>query len=238
MLYLVLTPCSVMAKDFVVAVDDWPPFIFTEKEPYRGIDIDLLQEICTQMGLNLQLKAIPLERTFAMMKSGKIDATTSIAKTKEREQFIVYTSPSYYTLTTVFYVPLGKADLIQKYEDLYNLQNGVGVVSASTYFSPFDNDPKIIKYQVPYELLLIKMLGTNRLDAFVGTEAEADYQIIQNGYKGKFEKAVFKPKNDVYLYLGISRKSPFAKEITRFNKIIKQIIAEGKITQFTKKYYQ
>ncbi len=80
------------------------------------------------------------------------------------------------------------------------------------------------------------MLVRNRFDAFIGTDAQADYQIAQSGHKGLFEKAKYKPGNEVFLYIGISKESPFVKKVNQLNKAIQQIKEEGKIYKFMKKY--
>ena len=67
---------------------------------------------------------------------------------------------------------------------------------------------------------------------------QADYQIIQEGYRGAFEKASYKPGNDVDLYLAISKKSIYAKELSLFNETIRRIVEEGKVIEFAEKYYK
>jgi hypothetical protein len=54
----------------------------------------------------------------------------------------------------------------------------------------------------------------------------------------EIEKASYKPNNNVDLYFVISKKSPYAKDLVKFSKTIKDIVEEGKVKEFAKKYYQ
>ncbi|MCP4163725.1 MAG: ABC transporter substrate-binding protein, partial [Deltaproteobacteria bacterium] len=130
-------------------------------------------------------------------------------------------------LTTVFYVKKGRKNLIQKYDDLYNII--VGVADKTEYFSPFNDDPKIQKEVVSREILLIRLLNGNRVDSIIGTHPQLEYDINLNGFGGKFEQADYRPNNDVQIYIGFSKKSPFASKIELFNQEIIKLKSEGEI---------
>lgn len=82
------------------------------------------------------------------------------------------------------------------------------------------------------------MLVVGRIRVIIGTDCQVDYDIARMGYTKKLEKVEYKPGNNVDLYLAISKKSPFLKDIKKINEIVKQIIDEGKIKEFAKKYYE
>jgi len=237
-LVLFFSPTSLIAKEreLKVAIDSWPPFRMIDHKKYSGIDFDVWRELAKRLNLKLNFIQFPWARCLFSMKEGLVDGMAGLAKRPEREEYMHYIDPSYYTCTTVFYVQKGKASLIQKYEDLYKYQ--IGFVRDSAYFDRFDNDSKIRKYPVVKEIQLLHMLRAKRFNAFIGTDCQADFQIIQENYKGEFEKANYKPGNDVQLYVAISKKSTYAKELFRFNETMRNIVAEGIIRAFAKKYYQ
>jgi polar amino acid transport system substrate-binding protein len=234
----ILFPNTIKSESLEIDVtaDEWPPFRIIEGDKYSGIDFDLLEEVSKRMNLKLVVKQYPWSRGLINMRLGNVDIMSGLAKTKQRALFLDYTTPSYYKCSTVFYVKKGNANLIQTYDDLkkYN----IGFVTGSAYFSPFDTDASLKKYSVTTEEQLIKMLLYDRFKVIIGTDCQADYDIARLGLSHKFEKANYRPGNNVDLYIGISKKSHLSKELEKINKIIQDIINEGKIQEYAKKYYK
>jgi len=229
---------TVIAKptEITVATDSWPPFRILENNNYTGIDFDLWKEVEKRLNLKIKFIRYPWARILHNLEHGEIDAMSGLAKRKNREVYMHYTSPSYYTCATVFYVKKGNKHLIKKYEDLYKYS--IAYVNNSAYFKRFDEDTKLRKYPIASEFQLIRMLERSRVEVIIGTDCQADYEIKKLGLKDKFEKAEFKPNNNVDLYIAISKKSPFAKELKRLNEVIKQIVEERIIIEYSKKYFE
>jgi len=220
---------------FKVAIDNWPPFRMIENKNYSGIDFDVWRELAKCLNLKLNFIEFPWARCLFSMKKGLVDGMAGLAKRKDRETYMQYTNLPYYTCSTVFYVLKEKSSLIQKYEDLYKYQ--IGFVRDSAYFDRFDKDTKIQKYPVVKEFQLLRMLAASRFNAFIGTDCQADYQIVQEKYQNAFEKARYKPGNDVRLYIAVSKKSIYSKELSLFNQTIKQIVEQGKVRDYANAYY-
>lgn len=235
---LILSPVQAQSDplEIHVTTDEWPPFRMIKDDKYTGIDFDLLREVAKRMDRKLVLKQHPWSRGLTNMKQGHVDLMSGLAKTEQRALFLDYTSDSYFKCSTVFYVRKGDAKLIENYEDLKNQR--VGFVAGSAYFTRFDTDESLAKYSVTSEEQLIKMLVYNRFKVIIGTDCQADYDITRLGYSDKIEKAIYKPNNSVDLYIGISKKSELSKEINKINNIIREIIQEGKIQEFSQQYYK
>ncbi len=232
-LFIILSTYS-YADKLKVGVNHWPPFVYAKDETYRGISVDIVKEIANRLNIKIEIDDYPWSRLLSNLKFGTTDCTAFLAKNKEREQYVLYPSVPYYTITTVFYVQKGKKNLIQKYEDLYKIT--VGVVTDSEYFDPFNRDSRIDKANVVREIQLLRMLGEGRIDAIVGTHPQVEYDILQNGYSGKFEQAAYRPGNNVHLYIGFSRKSSFSTQIKRINQTILLMKKTGKIQEIADRY--
>jgi len=219
-----------------VPIDSWAPFRILEKDKTYGIDFDLLNEIEKQSNFQFKYKKYPWSRGLASMKNGKVDLMSGLAKRVERETYIQYTSKPYYTCSTVFYVHKGNKDKINTYDDLK--EHLIGYVDNSAYFSPFDTDKTLKKRSVTNEEQLIKMLAIKRIKVMIGTDCQVDYDIKRLGFIGMFEKTNYRPNNKVDLYIGISKKSPLINEFEKIDNIIKDIVNEGKVKEFAKKYYE
>lgn len=240
-MFFIFISIALANKTLHVAVENWPPFIFANNDITKkitGIDIDILEEIAKRLDLKLKISQYPWSRSLLMLKEGKIDGITSIAQNQKRKKYVAYTSIPYYTLSTRFYVLKGNSNLIKKYEDLYKFN--IGVVQNSLYFKQFDNDSEIKKTSVTREIQLLRMLDIKRFQVFIGTDAQVDYQVAQSQYKRKFEKAVYRPNNNVNLFIAFSRKSPFASRsnIKAFDKVILDLKKEGIIKKIAARYFK
>jgi len=238
LLLFVIIPNALMAekKEFNVPIGHWPPFAITDKKPYTGIDIDLWNEIEKRLDVDIKIKKYPWSRSLSNMKQGKSDAISGIAKRAQREEYMHYIQTPYYTCTTVFYVRKGDSNKITKYEDLYKFN--IGYVTNSAYFLKFDKDKKLKKRAVTREIQLLEMLKAKRFDTIIGTDCQVDYELAQLDLIDEFKKAIYKPGNKVDLYVTISKKSAYIKELNKITKVVEDIINEGLVKEFAKKYYE
>ena len=137
-------------------------------------------------------------------------------------------------LFVIHYLAKWVYNFVQKYEDIHKMN--IGVLSGSAYFSTFDNDPAIKKHAVLKTEQLLMMLKAGRIDALLGTETVTDYLIRTEGYKGLFEKSIYKYEKETPFYLAISKKSQFAQNILQFNQIMQFLIDDKKILSIIEKY--
>ncbi|WDP92200.1 MAG: amino acid ABC transporter substrate-binding protein [Desulfobacter sp.] len=225
-----------LADEFVIGTDGWPPFRIIQNGEFSGIDVDLCKEIEKRLPIKFKFKKVPWIRALRLMKEGEIDIITGVAKREEREVYILYTDPPYYSgCSSVFYAQKGKGHLVRTYDDLYNFK--IGYVVDSAYFLPFDTDERLDKHKVTRELQLLKMLDSGRLDLIIGTDCQVDYHIKTAGIQNKFEKAIYRPSNAVDLYIGLSKRSPATRIKPDLDRVIRQIKEEGVIQRILFKYF-
>lgn len=233
-----LASSKAAAEEYVIGTDPWPPFTISKNGELSGIDVDLIREIEKRLpNVTFRFKEIPWSRALHYMANGSIDAITGLAKREERERYILYTDPPYYSdCSSRFYMRAGFGKYIKQYEDLYQYE--VGHVANSAYFALFDKDKALNKYSVTHEEQLLKMLKNRRLDVIIGTSCQVDYHIKLKGLSGRFEQAEYKPGNNVDLYLGLSRKSPITRIQPQLNQVIEQLKREGVIQKIADKYFR
>lgn len=219
-----------------IAFPSWPPWKITALNSFEGIDAKIINKVAKRIRIKIEFKECPWKRCIEMIKEGDADIITSFAKNFEREKFTYYIEPFYNINTLVFYGRKGKVSIIQKYEDLYNIE--IGVVKGSVYFEPFDSDLKIDKQKINFDIQLLKMLESGRIDAFLGSEITYDYLIIKEGFQGKFEKASFIVETEVKSYIAMSKKSKFVKMIPQISAAIKEIVENDGIEKLVNEYFE
>ncbi|MBE6757282.1 MAG: amino acid ABC transporter substrate-binding protein [Ruminococcaceae bacterium] len=83
------------AGELVVATSpDFPPFENLEGEEVVGIEIDVLELICKELGVELKLEQMDFDSVLAGVQAGKYDMGASgISVTPEREKNMLFTAP-------------------------------------------------------------------------------------------------------------------------------------------------
>ncbi|WP_428688462.1 substrate-binding periplasmic protein [Roseibium sp.] len=219
----------------VLATDDWPPFRITQKGALVGLDLDLIDEIARRANADLKVVKMPWGRGLTSMQSGAVDVMTGLAYRDERAKYITYTQTPYFKCTTAFYMLNGEAGSIKTYEDLADRE--IGFVLHSAYFERFDKDETLTKVGVAQEDALIDMLIKQHISVMIGTDCQVDYFIKRQGLTSKIEKTPYNPGNSVDLYLGISKKSPWSKQVETLNRIVKELVDEGFVDRIAREYY-
>lgn len=213
---------------------NWPPFTIGEREPFRGIDVDIAKVIAQKIDRKLNIKYCPFKRCLLDMEVGAYDLQSGIAFNEDRAKYLDYIQVPYGDVSVAFYVNKNSAVALNTYEDLYHMT--IGSVYASHYFEPFNSDTKIKKQEVYKESLLVPMLLNGRFDAMIGTSPNLEYEILNAGLKGFFKKAPFSPEDKVPLYFAISKKSPLMQFKTEIAAIIKELVESGQVQGFMSKY--
>ncbi|MCP4597514.1 ABC transporter substrate-binding protein [Neptuniibacter sp.] len=220
-----LLPLTTSAADkLIIGVDNWPPFRFVTNEEISGIDHELWSRLSRRLDFEIEFFRCPWKRCLRMMEKGQIDAMSGLAWRKERAEYITYIQPHYYTCSTQLYLRHGYSRRISKHRDLHTMT--VGMVGGSAYYEAFDKDKDILKINVAQEAVLPNLLLEERIDAFIGTDCQADYELQSRGISHQIDKAVFKPGNSVKLYVGLSSASKWTERINEFNQALQHLEQE------------
>lgn len=224
-----------LSSKVVVATDEWPPFrMLNQAQVFEGFDIDLLEEISEISDLQFDVQRYPWARALKQLKNHKVDMMTGLAYTHQRATYINYIPFPYFTCKPAFYMQRSLGKDILSYNDLYQYE--IGYVLHSAYFEPFNSDPNIRRDPVATEIQLLKMAERGRLDVFVGTDCQVDYEITKKGLWGKLLKATFQPEKSVELYLGIAVQQDPALAMALGNALI-ELDKSGKLDQLKNKYF-
>lgn len=230
------SPVSRQTGYLVAAFSVWEPFVIEEEDGRQhGIDVGLLTEIAKRLGLELHLQPCPWRRCLKTLEDGHIDVLTSFAYTEERAQFAHYIKPAYSEVTPVFYYNRTNPVRIEDYDDLRQIT--VGAVVDSRYFEPFDSDPTLDKFEAGSEVILLRMLAAERLDAIVGSDSNADFEIRRNHLEYLITKAPFRSGHKNEIHMAVSRKSPLMARTEQISQIMQDLLDEGFIDQLHEQYW-
>lgn len=224
-------------SELIYANESFPPWFIQEKDGYHGIDVEILQELARRLDLKLIVNECPWKRCLTQMQKGQIDILSSLFKTSEREAYMHFIEPFYYSAhDTVFYVRRDSSKNLIAYSDLQ--QMSVGTASGMKYFPRFDQDSKIDKQVVNLQSQLPKMLISYRIDTFLGDETVLDYLVIKAGLENRLQKAPFRVQNTGKGgYIALSKKSRFMKRQKEFSYHLKAMLDDGTIRLIIDNFY-
>ncbi len=222
----------------IVAFTHWPPMKVIKGDSFEGIDASILKELGKRLDLNFRFIECPWKRCLEMIRDGRADFISGLAKQTDREKYMVFIKPPYKEIfSSAFYARKlikGKPHPIRRYEDLY--QSEVGMIRGGLYSDRFDKDPKITRVGVTNEIQLLKMLDVGRYDIIIGNDLNIDYLIHTHGFSGKFERAPFKVDSFTPTYIAISKKSKFIDVISRLSVALKNMVESKRIEEIEQTY--
>ena len=222
-------------REYLLVTDFWPPFrIEGESGAMQGIDIELIAKLETRLKIKIRVQRVPWVRALGMMRDGTADLMSGLARTQERETFILYQAPAYAEIRPAFYQLATNAQPIKRYEDLASTR--IGFTRGSVYFEPFDSDNALNKLSATDETQLLRMLLGRRFDVIVGSDLQVDYELRLRGFASEVVKAAYRPAKTTPLYFGISRKSPLAAEASELGRALAELQADGTIAAILARY--
>ncbi|CAN2043640.1 hypothetical protein GMMP1_1160030 [Candidatus Magnetomoraceae bacterium gMMP-1] len=109
---------NVLAGKLVFAISIWPPYTMSENGQVSGLDIEIVRKLCNHLGLEAEFQLLPWKRALNYVKNGKTDAILAPRYTKERAEFLYYTSESINIEKTVLISLKGSGIKITGLDDL------------------------------------------------------------------------------------------------------------------------
>ena len=171
---------TAVSEEMTFVFSEFRPYEYTEKGNAKGINIDLIKKVCTEMGIIPVFKELPWKRALDYAKSGKADAVFSLFRTGEREKIYMFPEQSLNTVKMALYKGRKNNLQITKLDDLNGLN--VGVYRGSSYGPLFDRAEGFNKDAANTNRQLLYKQVKEKTDCFIMDEAVADYWISTLGY--------------------------------------------------------
>lgn len=208
---------------------DWWPVMKWDKvnNTISGIGPNAARMVFNGMGIEVDSQYVGSWETVQQkLKTGEIDGVCAIYKTREREEYLYYSIP-YTTDPIALYIKKGKGFTYRQKEDLIG-KSGVATVGDS-YGQEFDDfiiqsNLSMVRVATPQQAFAL--LNEEKVDYFIYS-AYAGRKVLSEENLSGFEEAAI--VSDQLFYMGISKKSPYAKYMGEINASLEKLIAEGKI---------
>ena len=233
-----LCPLLAIAKESILYINSaWPPYTFVKgQQIVAGIELEVVSEITSRMGLTLKTQSCPWARCLQLLRNGDADMTGSLLFTEERQQYLSFIEPPLldYRYKQAFYINKQRKITIDKYADLTGLT--IGTIKGYHYFDQFNRDQSLNKKQYKDETQMLRMIKNNRLDTMISDRVIAEYLIRQEGFVGQIIEANYFSPNNLPSHFALSKQSSFIERLEEFNQTMAAVIKDGTLKKITSKY--
>nr|WP_298248789.1 amino acid ABC transporter substrate-binding protein [uncultured Halomonas sp.] len=176
----ILTAGQAQADDDVIKVGmsgSYFPFAFVEQDELQGFEVDVMEAVAEEMGVEVEFVTASFSGLFGMLESGRIDTIANqITITEERTAKYVFTDPYVYDGAQV--VTKEGNEEVQSVEDLKG--KTVAVNLGSNYEELLRELPYADEIDIrTYESNIEQDTALGRVDAFVMDRISAS-QVIKD----------------------------------------------------------
>ncbi len=223
------------AGKFVVGLDDgFAPMGFRDEDGNLvGFDIDVAKEVAKRLGVDVEFVPIDWDSKEFELESGNIDMIwNGLTITEKRKQQMAFTDP-YLDNRQIIVVLMdseikGKADLAGKKVGLQTESSAKEAVMADT--ETYESLGEMVEYPGNFEAL--QDLKAGRIDAVVVDEVLGKYYFTKN-------PGIYKVLEDNFgtEEYGIGMRLDAKDLVEEFNKILKELKADGTMTQISIKWF-
>lgn len=206
------------ADTLKVCYDQWPPMTMfpSERSQGRGVVIDMLDEIYTAKGYELEYLEVPLARGLKMVANGLCDMLPEFPASEVAGEGFVYANQATFAYTTAFVLRRGDP---WRYDGKHSLKGrrvatgpGWDYSSMSVDYQQYLDDPKnsdFVEVVAGYDDVVdrvFSMIKGNRVDLYADNDLVLQYvlnrldlnnalQIVRPGLEKKLvEKPIFSTK--------------------------------------------
>jgi polar amino acid transport system substrate-binding protein len=181
-----VTGCQSQSKKIVVATDaTWPPMEYVdENKEIVGFDIDLMNAIAKEAGLEVEYRNVAWDGIFAGLAAGEYDAViSSVTITDERKEQYDFSEP---------YINAGQIVVVQADSDITGPDtlsgHTVGAQLSTTGAFALQEMSGVTLKEYDEIGLAFEDLVAGRIDAVVcDTPVAADFALQREEYKAKLK---------------------------------------------------
>jgi polar amino acid transport system substrate-binding protein len=217
----------------MIATDaTWPPMEYIDETgELVGFDVELINAIADEAGLEIELKNTAWDGIFAGLANGAYDAIiSSVTITEERKSAMLFTEP---------YVNAGQVLIVKKsasgisgIEDMAGLK--VGAQNGTTGDFAIEEYPEIERMAYDEIGLAVEDLMNGNISGVVCDSITAsDFVLNNESYAGSLTIAG-EPFTEEYLGIAVSKSRPDLVE--KFNEGLAAVEASGKMDELVVKW--
>tara|TARA_R110001632_G_scaffold103412_1_gene212096 strand:- start:72306 stop:73034 length:729 start_codon:yes stop_codon:yes gene_type:complete len=205
------------------------------KEFINGLQVKYLKNIAKHMNMEIDIIPMPFARRIREFRQGNLDLLVGLQRESDKQDEVVYITPSYETLRHTFFVLKKNIGTLQSFADLKRLN--IGVTRNAKYFEKFNQETNLIMVPVSTLRQKIELLMKGRINTFVHFQESAQPLIIEMGLQNDIVLAKYQPIEVNNYYVTISQNSPLIGKKHLFESAVRDAIANDEFATIRREHY-
>lgn len=205
------------------------------KEFIHGLQVKYLKNIAKHMNMKIEIIPMPFARRLREFRHGNLDLMVGLQRESEKQDEVIYITPSYETLRHTFFVRKENIDKLQNFTDLKTLS--IGVTRNAKYFERFNQESDLIMVPVSTLRQKIELLKKGRINTFIHFQESALPLIIEMGLQNDIVLAEYQPIEVNNYYVTISQNSPLIGKKHLFESAVRDAIANHEFATIRREHY-
>ncbi|WP_147819436.1 substrate-binding periplasmic protein [Salidesulfovibrio onnuriiensis] len=212
-------------ETLTIVFEEYPPYEYLEGETPRGINIEIIREAFSRMGVRPVFRTMPWKRGLYELKNGTIAALASGFRTPDREKFAYF--PHHYLSLEVNSIFVCREGSI-RVDSLKDLRGKtVGVVREYAYGTEFDTLTGMLLDPVNNNTLLVGKLADRRVDAIAGNLRVIEYLAERLGVEERIRPAYNLSSEPLYLFFSRKAGPHMPDLVRRYDSAMSAMEADG-----------
>lgn len=218
-----------------IVFEEYPPYEYVEDGEVKGINMDIIREAFKRMGIKPFFEPRPWKRAIYELKNGEILALSSGFRTKEREEFAVFSEGAGLGMETNCVIALSVSGLkIESLEDLRGLR--IGVVRDYVYGEQFESMTGLNKIKAASADQLLRMLLSQRMDVLVGNKTVFKFLAKKMGKLAHINILYEIGSEPLYLMFSRVRGPKMINLAHEFGIVVRQMKKDGTFAAIEARY--
>lgn len=219
--------------------DSFEPFSWQDGDNFRGIDVEVIMEMCNRLRWHCDFRLLPWRRTLTKVEQGEVDGGFSAFVTEKRKSYSIFTKYPIHYSTFYLYVKRGKEFPYNTLEDIYGKQIGL---SLGFKLSPeFDQAAEEGKFTLVESQSMednVRKVIAERIPAFVGNYHATERLLSvmdEHDSVTRHGKPIIPPKG---AFLILSKHSTLSSpdKVQLINQTLQAMYDDQSIDRITQKY--
>lgn len=231
---LILLPIAIFAETLQMGTfDSIPPYTYKDGNNYRGIDVEIAQEVFKRLNQKIKITAYPTKRLKSLINEGKIHGIIGLFQHSRHYIKTTYSIPLYNSKMVVF----GHKSLKEEITSKKDLQNKtIGLLLGYNYGKELDYILDLNKDYSNTNEIMIKKLFSGRLQLILAEDKPFWYSTIKQGKTDFIELFTFSEKPISMAFSQTAMNKETDRIVKEVNEIINKLHQEGFIKNVILKY--
>lgn len=230
-----LARCSSAVEPLLIVTEPYPPFIFEENSPLKGIDYEVTEAVFQQMNIPVKFAFFPWNRCILMMQKGEADALLDATFTEERKAFLIFPTESISQFEQTLFFKKGKQFPVKTLDDLK--QYKIGAQRGYTYT---DDILEVLVHRIDVASLTAGFhnLAEERLDFFIADKIAGLFEIKQMGIADQIASDPLSLGPAEIDYLAFAKKPGYEELAEKFSQALNTFKTSAEYQTILVKYGQ